>query len=175
MARRHHRVPGLVASVLLTGLVAGTLAGCSEPAKTLDDGATERVVAAAVADRLGLPVRGATCPDSIARNEGATFACRVTLGGTDGAVRVRVRQQGDDRLDVTLLDAVVSERRVTMELKSQLKARFARSFQADCGDGVRIVAPGETFRCQAGDTNGRRAVLITVTDTAGTLRFQVLP
>lgn len=156
--------------------VIATVAGCSKPAKTLDDGATQRVVAGAVADRLAAPVRGATCPDGITRGQGRTFTCAVDLAATDGTVRVRVRQADDGgRLDVALLDAVVSEKRVTAELKQQLRASFARSFQADCGDGYRIVAPGGTFRCQASDANGRKAVLITVTDTAGTLRFKVLP
>jgi hypothetical protein len=156
-------------------LALSVVAACgSEEAKTLDRPATETAIGNVVADRAGARVRNTACPREIPRGKGERIDCTVTLVKL-GAVRVRVRQVDDEgRLDVVLRDAIVDDADVTKALKTQLKASFARSFQADCGSGRRIVAPGRSFRCKARDRNGRRVVLVTVEDAAGTLSFRVL-
>ncbi|HEY4376947.1 MAG TPA: hypothetical protein VGM93_07300, partial [Acidimicrobiales bacterium] len=74
----------------------------------------------------------------------------------------------------TLDDAVVDLAHVTSDLRAHLRSTFHRSFQVACGTGRRVVAPGGTFRCHARDANGRRDVVVTVADTAGTLHYRVL-
>lgn len=164
------------AQLVVSAIVAlAVLAGCSQPAETLERAGTQRAVSRVITGRVDGAVPTTSCPRDIARGKGRTVTCTVTLKGTEGTVRTRVRQvDGDGTLAVSVLDAVVANSRVTTELKAQLKARFARAFQADCGQGLRIVAPGETFRCRARDAGGRRTVTVTVTDPAGTLRFRVL-
>ncbi|MGI8754560.1 MAG: DUF4333 domain-containing protein [Acidimicrobiales bacterium] len=162
-------------AVVTTLVALVILAGCSRPAKTLERAGTQRAVSRVITDRVDGAVPTTSCPQDIARGKGRTVTCKVTLKGTEGTARTRVRQlDGDGTLDVSVLDAVVANSRVTAELKAQLKARFGRAFQADCGKGLRIVAPGESFRCRARDASGRRTVTVTVTDPAGTLRFRVL-
>jgi hypothetical protein len=164
----------MVGAVL--ALSAGVTACGDATAKTLDQPATESAVGRVVADRLGTVVRNTACPSTIPRGKNEVVKCSVTLSPKLGIVRVSVRQVDDEgRLDVVLLDAVIDNAEVTRTLKTQLKASFSRSFQADCGTGRRVVAPGGSFRCRARDRGGRRVVLVTVKDAAGTLAFRILP
>ena len=166
------RAAGLVLAV---ALVIGLATACSKAASTLDGPATEAAVGGVVADRAHTAVDRTTCPSSIRRGKGTTVSCTVRLARKAGSVRVRVRQVDDAaKLDVVLLDAIIDNTKVTTDLERHLKASFSRSFQADCGKGVRVVKPGESFRCQARDKAGRRAVLVRVKDAAGTVAYQVL-
>ena len=173
-AGRRLHVGFAVLLVLAVGAVS--VAGCAKAkAKTLDVPATQSAVGGVVADRVGVAAGATSCPGEIPQGKGTVSACTVTLAKGVGVVRVQVRQVDDDaKLDVRLLDAVIDRAKVAADLRSRLKASFKRSFQVDCGTGKRVVKPGGRFKCAARDKNGRRAVLVTVRDAAGTLTFAVL-
>lgn len=163
----------LVPVLAVSGLLV--LAACSDGADTLDQAATERAVGKAVAAKVDPKVTATTCPDPIEREEDGRFTCTVTLQGA-GDLPVSVTQTDEDgTLRVVPGAAVVTQERVTSELKAALKEQFGRSFQVACDldDDVAVRAPGSTATCTARDATSRRTVAVTVTDTAGTLSFDV--
>lgn len=167
-----HRV-GRAAALLVAGLVL--LAACSDEAGTLDQAATQRAVAKAVGGEVDAKVTSAACERPIDRKEGATFTCDVTLTGA-GELPVTVTQLDDEgKLDVEPEAAVVERERIASELKASLKDQFQRSFQVACDDdaATAVRKPGSTSTCTARDATSRRTVTVTVTDTAGTLAFEV--
>lgn len=164
-----HRLAALVA---VAGLAL--LAACSDDAGTLEPTATQRAVGKAVAAEVDPKVTSTSCPDEIERDEGATFTCVVVLQGA-GKLPVTVTQaDGDGALDVEPEAAVVTQERITSELKASLKDQFERNFQVSCDtDEVAVREPGSTSTCAARDATSRRTVTVTVTDAAGTLAFEV--
>ncbi len=170
------RTIAVVVPAALALAVAVGLAACgSDEATTLDAAATEDAVAEVVAEGLEVEVDDVTCPDDIERSAGTTVRCRATLADEVGDVRIEVRQADDEgTLDVEVLDAVIDRAAVVDQLVDQLTATYERDFTIDCGDGgLEVVAPDSSFLCAAADADGARDVTVTVTDAAGTLRFEV--
>ncbi len=171
-----------VAALAAVAALALAIPACGRSkAVALDRAATERAVGEVVAGQIekqagfSVEVSATRCPSDIPRGSGRVTMCNVTVKGVAGKVRARVRQVDDHgRLDVTLLDSVLSNPAVANQLQVELKKRFSRSFQANCGKGMRIAAPKAAFTCRARDASSRRTVQVTVVDSAGTLRFSVL-
>ena len=163
----------LMAAFGLFGLLG--LAGCSEPSNTLDPAVSERAVDKVIGGRIGPPVAEVRCPKEITKGTGKRFSCRAVLEDDAGSVRLRVRQvDADGRLRVDLLDAVLDADDVAGDVTRALVRTYRRQFTVDCGEeGPRVVAPDTTFTCDAEDSAGRRQVVVTVVDAAGTLRYDV--
>lgn len=162
--------------VLAVLACATVLSACGDDSGTLDQAATERAVGRAVAAEVDPAVRSTRCPGSLDRERGATFTCSVTLEGA-GSLPVAVRQVDDEgALDVVPGAAVVTNERITSELRASLESQFERDFAVKCsGDAIEVRAPRSTSTCSAQDETSRRQVTVTVTDTAGTLSFAVDP
>lgn len=171
--RRPARRARAVALVLAVAL--GTTACGDDDGVILDRAATEDAVAEVVADGLAVDVDDVVCPDEIERTAGAATACRGVLADDVGDVRLEVRQTDDEgTLDVEVLDAVVDRAAVARQLDDELTSTYERDFTVDCGGGgLAVVAPDSSFVCDATDAEGARDVTVTVTDPAGTLRFEV--
>jgi hypothetical protein len=165
-----------LAGLAVVGLAVATVVGsCAAEAEVLDQSATQAAVAKVVAARVEPPVVAVVCPGKIRRGAGRRSSCRATLKGVAAPLRLRVRQvDGEGRLDVVLLDAVIDRGDVAEDLRRTLIDRLKRSFIVDCGPaGARVVRPGATFSCKARDAAGRRSVDVTVADAAGTLRYDI--
>jgi len=173
VTHRRARRSGPALALVAAGLVL--LGACSGDAGTLDQAATQRAVGKAVGAQVDAKVTATSCEEPIDREEGATFACEVTLKGA-GDLPVTVTQvDGGGKLDVKPDAAVVTRERLASELKASLKEQFERSFQVACDDdpAVAVRKPGSTSTCIARDATSRRTVTVTVTDPAGTLAFAV--
>jgi hypothetical protein len=170
--------PSIRLGALLAGglLVALALAGCGGEASTLDPTGTERAVGRAVAAKVDPVVSETRCPDEIEREEGGTFRCTIVLKAV-GELPVDVRQvDGQGSIDVTPAAAVVAKARIVSELTSSLRDQFDRSFTVRCsGKATEIRTSSSTSTCSARDETSKREVVVTVTDAAGSLAFEVQP
>lgn len=170
--------PGTVRRLLLASaaVAALALAACGDETSTLDAAATQRAVTRSVDAEIGPKVTAARCPDELERETGGTFTCTVTVQGA-GRLRVEVRQVDDQgTLKVSPTAAVVSTERIVSELRSALRDQFDRSFTVRCsGDPTQVREPGSTSTCSARDATSAREVVVTVTDVAGSLAFEVQP
>jgi hypothetical protein len=162
-------------TALVVAVVLGLAACGGDDAAALDREATEDAIAEVVADGLGVQVDAVVCPDDVERTAGATAACRGVLADDVGDVRIEVRRADEEgTLGVEVLDAVIDRVDVARQLDEELAATYERDFTVDCGgDGPDVVAPDTSFACVATDADGAREVTVTVTDQAGTLRFEV--
>ncbi|CAN5901943.1 hypothetical protein BH23ACT2_BH23ACT2_25510 [soil metagenome] len=166
------------AAALLVASGLGLLACSSGQASTVETSATEDAVAEKVAAGLGPELDEVRCPAEIERAVGATVECRAVLAeeGTSepGQLRVEVRQVDDEgRLDVEPLDAVIDRSEVALDLEDTLTDAYDRDFTIDCGGGLDVVAPGGTITCDAADAFERRTIVVTITDVAGTVLYDV--
>lgn len=168
------RRSGSLLAALVTVLGVG-VAGCSEPATTLDAAATERTVEQVVADRIEPEVSEVRCPDRIERGVGVEVRCRAILASAAGSVRLQVSQVDEDAsLEVELADAVLDVDTVAEDLTASLVDELARPVRVDCGDReVLVVEPGSDISCTATDERGDREVAVTVSDARGTLRYEL--
>ncbi len=165
-----HRPP-----VLAILAVALLVVGCTQEAGTLDRAATERAVKKVVGARITPPITTIRCPDDIPRGEDEPVVCRAILAGGSGEVRLRVTQTGAaDQVNVALLDAVLDRDDVAEDLRQTLVETYLRTFEVDCGKPViTVLAPDETFACNAKDATETREITVTVTDPAGTLLYDI--
>jgi len=164
----------LLLPCVLVGLVA--LGACGDDASTLDPAATARAVGRAVDAEIGPKVTSTRCPEDLEREVGGTFTCTVTVQGA-GRLSVDVRQTDEDgKLAVTPAAAIVTRKRIANELGASLAEQFDRSFTVRCsGAPTQVREPGSTSTCSARDATSRREVVVTVTDAAGSLSFEVAP
>ncbi len=171
-------MPLPIARLLLVTALAGlaALSSCSDEAGTLDHGATERAVGRAVATEVEPNVTATRCAGKLVQEKGGTFRCTVTLAEA-GRLPVDVRQVDDQgTLDVTPAAAVVSRTRIVDEITTSLAKQFHRTFTVRCsGDPIEVRSPSSTSTCSARDKTSAREIIVTVTDSAGTLSFAVAP
>ena len=181
MAAVRRPVRVMVRAMLVIGVAAGA-SGCTTPARTLDRAATEQAVAQALGRPAGAEVTGVRCPADLERGKGTETRCRAQVAGADEPLRLLVTQTDDQaRLDVQRIDAVLDRRAVAEDLRRTLVETYRRVFDVDCGQPrIVVAAPRSTFTCQASEQGGpgdgdTRKVKATVTNAAGTLRYDVKP
>ena len=141
-------------------LLASSLAGCSFSFSA--GGPDYEKLQQGIADELNSTyssidqeVTAVDCPKQSELKTGDTFICTADLDGQD--VRVEVTATDDDgNVNFSTLD-IVYDQDITED----------RGFDVtvDCGDGIEVVAIGESFECTAADRRGdTRQVQVTAGD-----------
>jgi hypothetical protein len=94
---------------------------------------------------------------------GSSFNCIADLEGND--VRVEVTFTDDDyNVDYSTLDVVFDLPQTGKGLSEEVSKDYGFDVKVRCGSGLKVVAVGESFECEAVD---RRGDVRTVKVTAG--------
>jgi hypothetical protein len=109
-------------------------------------------------------VSAVECPrPSGSPKAGSTFNCIADLEGND--VRVKVTFTDDDyNVDYETLDVVFDLAKTGKGLSEDVSEDYGFDVAVSCGSGLKVVAVGESFECEAAD---RRGDTRSVTVTAG--------
>ncbi len=164
----------MAASLAVAGALVGLIGACGSQASVrLDTSRDEQGIESALAKAYGLPVDRVRCPTRITLHAGTTFHCQARIAEQPVDVFATQRSAlGDLRVEAEA--AVIHPDKVGVDLKTRLDAQFGRPFIVSCGSPiVRVLKPGATFTCQAGDGTSQRQVTVTVKDRAGTVAYDV--
>lgn len=114
--------------------------------------------------KLSREVSGVDCPKQSEKPKaGDTFLCGADIEGQN--VRVEVTVEDDDNsIRFSTLDSVYDLEIAAQGLSRDLSGEFGFDVVVDCGEGLKVVAVGESFECIAAD---RRGDTRTVKLTAG--------
>lgn len=155
-------------------VVVALAGGCgSQAPDRLDTSRAQPRIESALAKAYDVPVDQVRCPTRITVRSGATFRCQARIAGQPVDVAVTQRSAAGD-LQVEPEVAVIHADKVATDIKTRLDAQFGRPFLVGCGALlVRVLSPGTTFTCQAGDGTSQRQVTVTVKDRAGTVAYDV--
>lgn len=107
-------------------------------------------------------VSGVECPrPSDPPKAGSSFNCIADLEGND--VRVQVNFTDDDyNVDFSTLDVVFDLAETGQGLSEDVSKDYGFEVTVSCGDGLKVVAVGESFECEAADRRGdTRPVKVT--------------
>lgn len=107
-------------------------------------------------------VSSVECPrPSGSPKAGSSFNCVADLDGHD--VRVEVKFTDDDyNVDFATLDVVFDLAETGRGLSKEVSQEYGFDVRVDCGDGLKVVAAGESFECAAQDRLGdKRPVKVT--------------
>lgn len=148
-------------------LLAAALAGCQFSFSA--GGIDYEKLEGAITDELNSQyaqisreVTNVDCPRQEASpNPGDTFNCIAELDGHQ--VRVGVTVQDEDyNVDFSTLDVVFELADTAQTLAREISAQFGFDVSVSCGDGLKVVAVGESFDCTATDPSGdTRTVKLT--------------
>jgi hypothetical protein len=172
MTRRSAQLVAFGIACLLGLAVVGCGKGSDD---RLDRAATEKAVAGAVVDELPAKPSKVDCPAEIPKKAGAKVVCAATVPQV-GAVRFEVRQPDDSgKVEVRRLDAVVRTDEAAAEAQYYLTVKLGRPVSVVCSKARPVVLrPGGLLVCQARDGSSARTLRITVTDAAGSRRYQLV-
>ncbi|NVN51863.1 hypothetical protein HLY00_1853 [Mycolicibacterium hippocampi] len=92
---------------------------------------------------------------------GSSFNCIADLEGND--VRVEVKFTDDDyNVDFSTLDVVFDLAETGQGLSEDVSKDYGFEVVVSCGEGLKVVAVGESFECEAADRRGdTRPVKVT--------------
>lgn len=92
---------------------------------------------------------------------GSSLTCIADLEGND--VRVEVKFTDDDyNVDFSTLDVVFDLAETGQGLSEDVSKDYGFDVTVTCGDGLKVVAVGESFECEAADPRGdTRPVKVT--------------
>lgn len=115
---------------------------------------------------LGHAPAAVECPHpKPAPKTGDTFVCTTHVDGNDDdTVRVEVTVGDDDTVKFQTLDTLYDLPIAGERLGEEITKNQGFPVTVECGDGVRIVANGDSFECVATDPQGKNR---TVRLTAG--------
>jgi hypothetical protein len=105
-----------------------------------------------------------TCDRPAAPKPGDKFACTADVGGQPVRFEVSVT---DDQGNVNYndLDYLYDMPRTAQGLDTQIESQMGFPVTVDCGSGLKSVAKGDTFTCEATDENGdSKTVEVTATE-----------
>jgi hypothetical protein len=158
------------------GLALVALAGCG--GSRLDTSRAEQQMTEQFRRSLAPAVVGeAHCPDHVSSKKGATFECRLAVGGTDVTVTA-TQVDGKGSVSVATDKAVIVVAKVQADLTAQLRAAYQSDLDApvvtvDCGQPpVRVLAVGASFPCTATTPAGTVTQRVVVKDTAGQVAYE---
>jgi hypothetical protein len=117
------------------------------------------------------PVSTVSCPNDVAKEEGATFTCNAKLEG-GGKAKVKVTQTskgGDFTYAFKPGTVVLTDDAVEPALEKDLTASGLPDTTVDCPDTIK-VKEGERVTCTATGTGGRQSQLtFTFSSADGTI------
>ncbi|HEY9267170.1 MAG TPA: DUF4333 domain-containing protein [Mycobacterium sp.] len=120
-------------------------------------------------------VTAVECPrPSSPPKAGSTFNCIADLDGND--VRVEVEFTDDDyNVDFATLDSVYDLAKTGEGLSGEVSKDYGFDVTVRCGDGLKVVAVGESFECEATDGRGdTRPVKVTAGGPDGKDTWEVI-
>ena len=115
------------------------------------------------------------CPrPSESPKAGSSFNCIADLEGND--VRVEVNFTDDDyNVDFAALDVVYDLAETSKGLSEDVSQDYGFDVTVSCGDGLKVVAVGESFECEAADPRGdTRPVRVTAGGPDGQDTWEVV-
>lgn len=113
--------------------------------------------------KISREVSGVDCPRQQDRPEpGDVFLCGADVESQN--VRVEVTVEDDDNVSFQTLDTLYDLQTASRSLSRDVSAEYGFDVTVDCGDGLMVVAHGESLECSAAD---RRGDTRTVKLTAG--------
>jgi len=114
------------------------------------------------------------CPRADTLKAGDTFICTADVDGN--AVRVQVRATDDDgNVDFSTLDTVFELSQTADGLATQISKKHGFDVTVDCGEGLKVVAVGQSFECTAAARSGdTRTVKVTAGAAGETDRWEIL-
>ncbi len=155
--------PGALLTLLLVPIAAGCQFSFSS------GGPDYEKLETAIADELNKQyapmsrqVSTVECPrPSSSPKAGSTFNCIADLDGND--VRVEVTFTDDDyNVNYSTLDVVFDLAETGKGLSDEVSEDYGFDIRVRCGSGLKVVAVGESFECEAADRRGdTRTVIVT--------------
>ena len=143
------------------------LAGCqvSVSAGGLDYEKLESAITGELNQRFAKVAREVSnveCPrPPTAPKTGETFTCNADVEGHPVRVEVKVRDE-DYNVDFSTLDAVFDLEDAGRTLTQQVSAELGFPVTVLCGEGLKVVAIGDSLECTAADSDGdERTVRLT--------------
>lgn len=115
------------------------------------------------------------CPrPSESPKAGSSFNCVADLEGND--VRVEVKFTDDDyNVDFATLDVVYDLAETSKGLSEDVSQDYGFEVTVQCGEGLKVVAVGESFECEAADPRGdTRPVRVTAGGPDGQDTWEVV-
>jgi Domain of unknown function (DUF4333) len=112
--------------------------------------------------QIAREVSNVECPRlTPAPKTGDTFTCNADVEGH--AVRVEVKVRDDDyNVDFSTLDAVFDLENAGRLLAEEVSAELGFPVTVSCGEGLKVVAIGDSLECTAADSDGdERTVRLT--------------
>lgn len=108
---------------------------------------------------------------------GDTVECTATVDGHDDqTVRIEVTVGEEGHLNFRTLDTLYDLPTVGEKLAEQLTANQGFDVSVDCGEGIKIVADGQSFDCTATDPAGHdRTLRVTAGGVGNDDRWELLP
>lgn len=148
-------------------LTVPVLAGCNFSFST--GGPDYEKLESSIADELntqyqsiGQQVSGVECPrPKETPKTGDTITCVADLDGND--VRVETEFTSDDYdVHFETIDTVYDLPDTADGLAGEISDEYGFDVTVDCGEGIKVVAVGDTFECSAADRSGdTRQVVVT--------------
>ncbi|WP_370333849.1 DUF4333 domain-containing protein [Mycolicibacterium hippocampi] len=161
-------------------MVAPVAAGCQFSFST--GGPDYEKLETAIADELNTQysaisrqVDTVECPrPSESPKAGSSFNCIADLEGND--VRVEVNFTDDDyNVDFATLDVVYDLAETSKGLTEDVSKDYGFAVTVTCGEGLKVVAVGESFECEAADRRGdTRPVRVTAGGPDGQDTWEVV-
>ena len=143
------------------------LAGCqvSVSAGGLDYEKLESAITGELNQRFATVAREVSnveCPrPPTAPKTGESFTCNADVEGHPVRVEVKVRDE-DYNVDFSTLDAVFDLEDAGRTLTQQVSAELGFPVTVLCGEGLKVVAIGDSLECTAADSDGdERTVRLT--------------
>ncbi len=151
----------LVASLLM---MTSLSVACGNSDNALNTRKGERVLVSWL-DKQDMHPEKVTCPEDIKMVVGTVFTCQATIANANSMVLdieiSTVSKTGDVRYK-HLSEKLVSKQ-IERSLRGEFKDQQGAEFSIDCGLRVRPLVPGNTFNCQASDSESDTVHAIEVT------------
>ncbi|BBY53403.1 DUF4333 domain-containing protein [Mycolicibacillus koreensis] len=156
---------------LLSAVLLAPLAGCSLLSSS--GGPDYGKLESAIHDKLVEEYAGighepseVTCPrPKETPKAGEVFVCTTHVDGNDDlTVHIEVTAGDDGRADFKTVDTLYDLPDAAEKLGTQISEDQGFAVTVDCGQGVKVVAEGDSFECTATDPAGQNR---TVKVTAG--------
>ena len=169
----------LVKKAGLALLIAGSLTGCSFSLSAggpdydkLQQGITDELNKKY--SEIDQEVTTVDCPRQSSLKTGDTFICTADLDGND--VRVEVTANDDEgNVTFSTLDIVYDLGSTAQGLSQEITNDRGFDVAVDCGDGIEVIAIGDSFECTATDPVGdTRQVQVTAGDVGEGDRWEIL-
>ncbi len=112
--------------------------------------------------KISREVSGVDCPrPSSSPKKGDTFLCGADVEGQNVRVEVTVKDD-DNNVSFSTLDSLYDLKTTARGLSREVSKEYGFAVKVDCGEGLKVVAVGESFECRAADPRGlTRTVKLT--------------